>query len=138
MLNNLLQFLILKNILAQENIGGVLWTFIQKIIYFYLILLDQRVLSFCKCKLKLNQKLLLCSMKFCVETWEKMQQKAKAINRYCTKPFSFIRTICKVKKSHCMDILILENTVQSLTSPNCGSFQLYFYKNLNKRTRQKK
>ena len=29
-----------------------------------------------------------------------------------------------------MNILILENTVQSLASPNCGTFQLYFYKNL--------
>ena len=29
-----------------------------------------------------------------------------------------------------MNILILESTVQSLTSPNCGSLQLYFYKNL--------
>ena len=26
--------------------------------------------------------------------------------------------------------LILENQIQDLTSPNCGQFQLYFYKNL--------
>ena len=29
-----------------------------------------------------------------------------------------------------MDILILENQIQDLISPNCGQFQLYFYKNL--------
>ena len=29
-----------------------------------------------------------------------------------------------------MNILILENQIQDLTSPNCGQFQLYFYKNL--------
>ena len=29
-----------------------------------------------------------------------------------------------------MDILILENQTQDLTSPNCGQFQLYFNKNL--------
>ena len=29
-----------------------------------------------------------------------------------------------------MNILILENSVQNLTCLNCGSFQLYFYKNL--------
>ena len=29
-----------------------------------------------------------------------------------------------------MNILILENSVQNLTSLNCRSFQLYFYKNL--------
>ena len=29
-----------------------------------------------------------------------------------------------------MNILILDNNVQDLTSTNCGLFQLYFYKNL--------
>ena len=29
-----------------------------------------------------------------------------------------------------MKILILKNQIQDLTSPNCGQFQLYFYKNL--------
>ena len=29
-----------------------------------------------------------------------------------------------------MNILILENSIQDLISPNCREFQLYFYKNL--------
>ena len=29
-----------------------------------------------------------------------------------------------------MNVLILENTIQDLINPNCGEFQLYFYKNL--------
>ena len=29
-----------------------------------------------------------------------------------------------------MNILILENTVQNLKTATCGSFQLYFYKNI--------
>ena len=29
-----------------------------------------------------------------------------------------------------MNLLILENTIQSLTTSTCGLFQLYFYKNL--------
>ena len=29
-----------------------------------------------------------------------------------------------------MNIVILENDLQELTSPTCGIFQLYFYKNL--------
>ena len=29
-----------------------------------------------------------------------------------------------------MNILILVNQIQDLISPNCGQFQLYFYKNL--------
>ena len=68
-------------------------------------IINQLLYNFSQCKLKLNQKLLQYSMKFCVETWEKMQQKnKKSINRYGTKPFSFIATIFKVKKSHCMNI----------------------------------
>ena len=29
-----------------------------------------------------------------------------------------------------MNIIISKNQIQDLTSPNCGHFQLYFYKNL--------
>ena len=29
-----------------------------------------------------------------------------------------------------MNLLILENEIQDLISPNCGEFQLYFYKSL--------
>ena len=29
-----------------------------------------------------------------------------------------------------MNLLILENTIQNLTTSTCGLFQLYFYKNL--------
>ena len=36
----------------------------------------------------------------------------------------------KSKKSQCMNILVLENRVQNLLRSSCGSFQLYFYKNL--------
>ena len=53
-----------------------------------------------------------------------------SINRYSQKLFSFVRTICKIKKDSLYEHLILENQIQDLTSPNCGQFQLYFYKNL--------
>ena len=36
----------------------------------------------------------------------------------------------KLKKSECMNILILENRVQNLLGSSCGPFQLYFHKNL--------
>ena len=36
----------------------------------------------------------------------------------------------KSKKSQCMNILVLENSVQNLLRSSCGPFQLYFYKNL--------
>ena len=36
----------------------------------------------------------------------------------------------KLKKSTKMNIVIVENNLQELTSGTCGIFQLYFYKNL--------
>ena len=34
------------------------------------------------------------------------------------------------EKTHCMNLLILEDTIQKLTTSTCGLFQLYLYKNL--------
>ena len=70
-------------------------------------------------------------MKFCVETWQKMSQKTKdQLTDTAQKSFHLLEQFAKLKKTHCMNILILENQVQDLVSPNCGQFQLYFYKNL--------
>ena len=61
---------------------------------------DQQVINellynFKKCELKTNQKLKLCIMKFCVDTWHKISQKNKrSANRHRPKLFSFIRTVC--------------------------------------------
>ena len=44
--------------------------------------------------------------------------------------FHLLEQFAKLKKTHCMNVLILEDTIQDLISPNCGKFQLYFYKNL--------
>ena len=94
-------------------------------------IIDQLLYDFSKCKLKLNQKLKLCSMRFCVETWEKMQQKTKTqLTDTGQNLFHLLEQFVKLKKSCCINILTPENAVQNLTSPNCGSFQLYFYKNL--------
>ena len=60
-----------------------------------------------------------------------MQQKTKNQLTDTTQNFfHLLEHFAKLKKSRCMNILILENSVQSLTSSTCGSFQLYFYKNL--------
>ena len=70
-------------------------------------------------------------MKFCVETWEKTEQKTKSqLTDTAQNFFNLLEQFAKLKKSRCMNILILENSVQNLISLNCGSFQLYFYKNL--------
>ena len=44
--------------------------------------------------------------------------------------FHLLEQFAKLKKTYCVNVLILENTIQDLISPNCGEFQLYFYKNL--------
>ena len=44
--------------------------------------------------------------------------------------FHLLEQFAKIKKTHYMNILILESKIQDLVSPNCGQFQLYFYKNL--------
>ena len=41
-----------------------------------------------------------------------------------------LEQFAKLKKTECMNILILENNVEDLLGSTCGLFQLYFYKNL--------
>ena len=70
-------------------------------------------------------------MKFCVETWQKMSQKTKdQLTDTAQNFFHLLEQFAKLKKIHCMNLLILENTIQNLTTPTCGLFQLYLYKNL--------
>ena len=40
-------------------------------------IINELLYNFKKCENKSNQKLKLCTMKFCVETWQKMSQKTK-------------------------------------------------------------
>ena len=97
---------------------------------------DQKIINelfynFRKCESKSNQKLQLCTMKFCVETWQKMPQKANdQLTETAQNFFHLLEQFPKLKKTHCMNLLILENDIQDLICPNCREFQLYFYKNL--------
>ena len=51
-------------------------------------------------------------MKFCVETWGKMQQKTKSqLQDTAQNIFHLLEQFAKLKKSRCMNILILENSV---------------------------
>ena len=68
-------------------------------------------------------------MKFCVETWQKMSQKTKdQLTGTAQNFFHLLEQFAKLKKTHCMNILILNNQIEDLVSPNCGQFQLCFYK----------
>ena len=70
-------------------------------------------------------------MKFCVETWHKMSQKTKdQLTDTAQNIFHLLEQFAKLKKTHRMNVLILENGIEDIISPNCGEFQLYFYKNL--------
>ena len=94
-------------------------------------IINELLYNFKKCDSKSSQKWKLCTMKFCIETWQKMSQKTKdQLTDTAQNFFHLLEQFAKLKKTHCMNVLILEDTIQDLISPNCGKFQLYFYKNL--------
>ena len=94
-------------------------------------IINDLLYNFERCKSKSNSKLKLCSMKFCVNTWQKMPQKTRSqLTETAQNLFHLMEQFAKLKKSQCMNIIILENNVQDLLKPDCGPFQLYFYKNL--------
>ena len=52
-----------------------------------------------KCESKSNQKLTLCNMKFCVETWQKMSQKTKIqLTETAQNLFHLLEQFAKLKK----------------------------------------
>ena len=93
--------------------------------------INELLYNFKRCEAQSNKKLTLCSMKFCVNTWQKMSQKTKSqLTETAQNLFHLLEQFAKLKQSQCMNILILENRVQNLLTSDCGPFQLYFYKNL--------
>ena len=55
--------------------------------------------NFRKCKLKSTQKLQLCVMKFCVETWQKMPQKRKdQLTETAQNVFIYLNSLQNSKK----------------------------------------
>ena len=92
-------------------------------------IINEVLYNFKKCEKKSSQKLQLCTMKFCVETWQKMSQKTQdQLTGTAQNFFHLLEQFAKLKKTHCMNILILNNQIEDLVSPNCGQFQLCFYK----------
>ena len=54
-------------------------------------IIDELLYNFKKWKIT-NQKITLCTMKFSTNNWEKLvHTKKKAVNRYSSKRFSFIK-----------------------------------------------
>ena len=81
-------------------------------------IINKLLYNFKKCEVKSTQKLKLCTMKFCVGTWQKMSQKRKDQLTDTTQNFFHLsEQFTESKKTHCMNILILENQIQDLISP---------------------
>ena len=71
-------------------------------------IINELLYNFKECESKSAQTLKLCKMKFCVETWQKMSQKAKdQITDTAQNFFHLLEQFAKLKKSHCMNLLIL-------------------------------
>ena len=65
----------------------------------------------------MNQKLQLCVMKFCVETWQKISQKTKnQLTDTAQKNFYLLKQFSKLKKTHGINLLILQNTIQKVNN----------------------
>ena len=118
-----------NNLLLFDSFG--LESFKHFIVNYDPQIINQLLYNFKKCESKTNQKLPLCVMKFCDETWQKMSQKTKdQLTDTAHNFFHLLEQFVKLKKTRCMNLLILENTIQNLTTSTCGLFQLYLYKNL--------
>ena len=95
-------------------------------------IIDELLYNFKNCKINnADTKIKLCSMTFDSTIWNKMSnQKKSQLNETATYFFHLLYQFAKLKKTNKMNIVILENNLQELTSSTCGIFQLYFYKNL--------
>ena len=95
-------------------------------------IIDELLYNFKNCKIdEANLKVKLCTMTFDSTIWEKLShQKNSQLTETATNFFHLLYQFAKLKKSNKMNIIIIENNLQELSSPTCGIFQLYFYKNL--------
>ena len=92
-------------------------------------IIDELLYDFKKCDSKSNQKIKLCAMKFCVETWQKMSHKVKdQLTDTAQIIFHLLEEFTKLKKTECMNILILENNVESITGQAVVNFNNIFIK----------
>ena len=95
-------------------------------------IIDELLYNFKNCKVdNADTKIKLCTMTFDSAIWEKMSnQKKSQLNETATNFCHLLYQFAKLKKINKMNIVIVENNLQELSSITCGIFQLYFYKNL--------
>ena len=62
-------------------------------------IINQLLFNFNKCQSKTNQKLQLCIMKFCVESWQKMSQETKdQLTNPAQNFFNLLEQFAELKK----------------------------------------
>ena len=95
-------------------------------------IIDEVLYDFSDCKESQSDfKIKLCKLTFDRNVWEKMSSnKKEQLTEVAINFFHLLNEFAKLKKSNIMNIIIVENDLQELTSQTCGIFQLYFYKNL--------
>ena len=70
-------------------------------------------------------------MQFCVSIWEELEQKIKSqLTETAQNFFHLLQHFAKLKRTNCMNIIILENSIQDVETPTCSQFQLYLCKYL--------
>ena len=95
-------------------------------------IINKLLYNYEKCKLNSKiHKLQLCAMQFCVSTWQALDQKIKSqLTETAQIFFHLLEHFAKLKKTNCINIIILENAIQDVEASTCGQFQLYLYKSL--------
>ena len=67
-------------------------------------------------------------MTFSINSWEKLVHTKK--EQLTGTAQNVLSQFAKLKRTNAMDILIVEQAVQELTSSTCSLFRLYFYENI--------
>ena len=86
-------------------------------------IIDELLYNFKKCKIT-NQKIILCTMKFSTNDWEKLvHTKKEQLTDTAQNFFHWLSEFSKLKKTNEMNIIIVEHPVQDVTHSSCGLFQ---------------
>ena len=123
---------------------GFLWMFIQKIICFCLIRLVSKDLSFLlqimmktrstnyfkilKVDQVKNQN--FAQRSFVLKRSKKCLIKKRSVKRYGSKLFSFVRTICKIKKESLHEHLNIKKSNSRFNQPKLWTISIIFLQNL--------
>ena len=91
-------------------------------------IIDKLLYNFKKCKIR-YQKISLCSLKFSIDNWEKLElSKTEKLTDTAQKFVHLLREFAKLQKTNKMTILIAEHPVQNIIQSTCVYFDCIFIK----------